>query len=366
VENATVLLGAAGSRDRPAAAPPPVSGLVMKTTTPQSAVEQQPTTWIGRVNLGRQMRTNGEQIIAKALQERLDKVGEATWLKECESEWGWARTTAYNHLNPELLEKDRARAAARRSDRLNIEPEVPAKVEPEADVPEPDFEDVKAKADATGYNLVVLAKPIGLMRYRITQRSDRKQPRSWSTWLYTDLDAVIRHISPIEPEPADGSCPECRLYWKPGKEGAEGFPQHKPSCSKATDRDRDIYTEIGERLAERDYQKTKERQAQKEERQKADRIEAESKAVTGSLRFLTKEQAKAAERDTEATMARLEADACAMPGGVDGWLKNISEDLTAIEGVDLTTDQIDTWIAISNRGDAMVAKNNARLWGAKV
>lgn len=85
-------------------------------------VAQRPTTWIARVNLGRQMRDSGEKMVADALRERLDKVGEATWLKEVEREWGWSRTTAYNHLNPELLQKDRARAAARRSDSLNIDP----------------------------------------------------------------------------------------------------------------------------------------------------------------------------------------------------------------------------------------------------
>ena len=93
------------------------------TTAPPKTTEevQQPTTWIARVNLGRQMRDAGEKMFADALRERLDKVGEARWLKECESEWGWSRTTAYPHLDPELLQKDRDRQAAPRSDARNIE-----------------------------------------------------------------------------------------------------------------------------------------------------------------------------------------------------------------------------------------------------
>jgi hypothetical protein len=105
-----------------------------RTTTPQSAVEQQPTTWIGRVNLGRQMRDAGEKMVADALRERLDKVGETRWLKECESEWGWSRSTAYRHLNPAQMEA--AREATRES-RANVptvgtfepEPAVPGTVE---------------------------------------------------------------------------------------------------------------------------------------------------------------------------------------------------------------------------------------------
>lgn len=95
------------------------------TTAPPKTTEefQQPTTWIARVNLGRQMRDAGEKMIADALRERLDKVGEARWLVEVDKEWGWSRTTAYRHLNPELLQKDRDRAAARYENR-NIEEQI--------------------------------------------------------------------------------------------------------------------------------------------------------------------------------------------------------------------------------------------------
>jgi len=91
-----------------------------KSTTRSITLSTAPS-WVARVNQGLTMRATGEAMIAKALRERLDQVGEARWLLECEAEWGWSRTTAYNHLNPELLQKDRDRAAAaRRSDRLNI------------------------------------------------------------------------------------------------------------------------------------------------------------------------------------------------------------------------------------------------------
>ena len=79
----------------------------MKSTTARPLEVQQPTTWIGRVNLGRRMRDAGEKMVADALRERLDKVGEVLWLKECEAEWGWSRTTAYRHLNPDQMEKAR-------------------------------------------------------------------------------------------------------------------------------------------------------------------------------------------------------------------------------------------------------------------
>jgi hypothetical protein len=109
----------------------------MKTT----AVEQQPTTWIARVNLGRQMREAGEQMIADALRERRKSLdNDDLFFQECETAFGWARSTVYNHLKVENLQKDRDRSKERRSpDNLDKpEPkEEPQKVEPDQ-IEEPD------------------------------------------------------------------------------------------------------------------------------------------------------------------------------------------------------------------------------------
>jgi len=45
--------------------------------------------------------------VAVLLRKELDAIGETKWLKWCEREFGWKRTAAYRHLNPELLQKDR-------------------------------------------------------------------------------------------------------------------------------------------------------------------------------------------------------------------------------------------------------------------
>ncbi len=83
------------------------------TTTTTLSSKSTASSWILRVNAGLKLRGESEAVIAAALRERLDQVGEAAWLQDCEREWGWSRTTCYRHLNPELLQKDRDRAKAR-------------------------------------------------------------------------------------------------------------------------------------------------------------------------------------------------------------------------------------------------------------
>ena len=98
-----------------------------ETTTAPPLEEQQPTTWIARVNLGRQMREAGEKMIADALAERRAFLkDDDLFFKECEDAFGWARSTVYNHLKVENLQKDRDRAKERRvasPDRLDEEKE---------------------------------------------------------------------------------------------------------------------------------------------------------------------------------------------------------------------------------------------------
>jgi len=84
--------------------------------------EQEQKGWGRQVNTGLQMKRAGEEMVAKALRARLDKVGEKEWLQECEDEWGWGRTQAYAHLNPELLAKARERVAEARSYSTNAAP----------------------------------------------------------------------------------------------------------------------------------------------------------------------------------------------------------------------------------------------------
>ena len=49
-------------------------------------------------------------------------VGESVWLEWCEREFGWKRRAAYNHLNPEQLQKARDRDEERRAQPVHIEP----------------------------------------------------------------------------------------------------------------------------------------------------------------------------------------------------------------------------------------------------
>src|SRR5688572_15086100 len=56
-------------------------------------------------------REKADEEIAAILREQLDDLGEAKWLAWCEQEFGWRRSTAYKHLNPEQIEADRKRKA---------------------------------------------------------------------------------------------------------------------------------------------------------------------------------------------------------------------------------------------------------------
>ena len=76
-------------------------------------VEQEQKGWVSQVNTGLQMKRAGEEMVAKALRARLDKVGEKEWLQECEDEWGWGQAQAYRHLDPEGMQKDRDRKRPR-------------------------------------------------------------------------------------------------------------------------------------------------------------------------------------------------------------------------------------------------------------
>lgn len=66
-------------------------------------------------------RDKAEEEIAAILREQLDDMGEAKWLAWCEREFGWARTSAYRHLNPKLLEKAKHAQAKRRANVPTLE-----------------------------------------------------------------------------------------------------------------------------------------------------------------------------------------------------------------------------------------------------
>lgn len=98
-------------------------------------VVQEQKSWVSQVNTGLQMKRAGGEMVAKALRVRLDKVGEKEWLQECKDEWGWGRTQAYAHLNPELLAKARERVAEARSYSTNAAPRQDDAFDPDPDDP---------------------------------------------------------------------------------------------------------------------------------------------------------------------------------------------------------------------------------------
>jgi hypothetical protein len=111
-----------------------------------------------------------EAAMASALRIKLNRLGEKAWVEECKREMGWSRTTAYRHLNPELMEKNRAAAAAARANVPTVgmsAPATPAAPAP-ATAPEPptnegeDSEDEKAsplKALTETDSLVAIMPP---------------------------------------------------------------------------------------------------------------------------------------------------------------------------------------------------------------
>lgn len=58
-------------------------------------------------------RDNAEKEIAEILREQLDELGERNWLAWCGEEFGWARSTAYRHLSPEQVERERENSRTR-------------------------------------------------------------------------------------------------------------------------------------------------------------------------------------------------------------------------------------------------------------
>jgi hypothetical protein len=75
----------------------------------QAAEIRQVDQHVERVSQGLAMKREGEQVVALALREKLDAVGEGPWLAWCQEHWGWKRAAAYTHLNPEQLAKNRSR-----------------------------------------------------------------------------------------------------------------------------------------------------------------------------------------------------------------------------------------------------------------
>jgi hypothetical protein len=66
-------------------------------------------------------RDQMEASIARVLRAKLDRLGEQTWLMECEREMAWSRATAYRHLNPEKMAKSRQDTANARANVSTVE-----------------------------------------------------------------------------------------------------------------------------------------------------------------------------------------------------------------------------------------------------
>lgn len=92
-----------------------------------------------------QDRAKGEAEIAGMLRKGLDELGEVKWVEWCKAEFGWARTSAYRHLDPKGMDKHRATGNQRSHDG-DTEPEN----EPETEETEPESLPTK-KDDLTAY-----------------------------------------------------------------------------------------------------------------------------------------------------------------------------------------------------------------------
>ncbi len=90
------------------------SQITKSSKTTKKSSKSTASSWVVQVNRGLALRAEGEAIIAKALRERLDQVGEAVWLQQCEREWGWSRSTCYRHLEPKQMEAARAHTCEQR------------------------------------------------------------------------------------------------------------------------------------------------------------------------------------------------------------------------------------------------------------
>ena len=87
------------------------------------------------------LKGNIEHEVARCLRAMLDELGEKAWLEACEKEMGWGRTSAYKHLNPELLEKAREKATEVRSHSVNAAPRQSVEVEEVEEYAPPTYEE---------------------------------------------------------------------------------------------------------------------------------------------------------------------------------------------------------------------------------
>jgi hypothetical protein len=87
-------------------------------------------------------REKAEEEIAAILREQLDDLGEKDWLVWCDKEFGWARRTAYRHLDPKQMESHREKRREQRAHGGHIEQEDSgSEVEDDFEHPEDDVED---------------------------------------------------------------------------------------------------------------------------------------------------------------------------------------------------------------------------------
>ena len=123
------------------------------------AREEAAVSW-SRIREMSKMKGDLEAAMASALRIKLDRLGEKAWVEECKREMGWSRTTAYRHLNPELMEKNRAAAAAVRANVPTVgtsAPATPAAPAP-ATAPEPPTNEVEDSEDEKASPLKVLTE----------------------------------------------------------------------------------------------------------------------------------------------------------------------------------------------------------------
>jgi hypothetical protein len=153
------------------------------------------------------MKGDLEIAMASALRIKLDRLGEKAWLEECQREMGWSRTTAYRHLDPELMKKNRAAAAAARAKVPTVGTSAPA-------IP---------AAPAPAYGPVEAPRQSSRIVPPTQEAEDLEDGKASAPKMLTEADSPLAKLDPpLEPnKPPRATEPDQIIPVEPAKPGPD-------------------------------------------------------------------------------------------------------------------------------------------------
>lgn len=183
-----------------------MSGQGAAVPVAQEVREEAEVSW-SRIREMSKMKGDLEAAMASALRIKLDRLGEKAWVEECQREMGWSRTTAYRHLNPELMKKNRAAAAAARAKVPTVGTSAPA-------IP---------AAPAPAYGPVEAPRQSSRIVPPTQEAEDLEDGKASAPKMLTEADSPLAKLDPpLEPnKPPRATEPDQIIPVEPAKPGPD-------------------------------------------------------------------------------------------------------------------------------------------------